>query len=521
MRRKKLEGKWILLALVLWILAMLLLFAVTFHNQKEMETENLELMNRQAVRQMNHVMEAVDHLNEYIKSDQQLEAMMKTEWPSTGRNWIEDFLNTRKNAAAHVEGVALLLDDGQSYVNVGAGIRPVSIRNSDWYQSYSGMTVTRYYSPLVDRYGNVNGEERNYVIAAYPYEVGQIPGDLLFLCPVTPFLDMLEEYKEKDIPVYVIGRDGEAIYTNREGNDGISQTCVEEILQSLRSSYHAVKDASLYTYISDCTRIGEWKVIAGLSFRHILFSMMFSYLFSAVLLSLIYIGFFMQIFYQQTIKKMDYAFLAAQINPHFVYKALNTIAYLCKKRRSDQAGQATRALEDILKDKLRVDEVMIYDTLQRELEVVRQYMLLQRIYYHSVMLEEKVDPELLTILIPKNILQPLVENALYHGLLPNVDEDGRIRGGVIQIGAQKEKKSILLSVSDNGVGMSREQIDQVFYGRTDHKNMRGAHIGIANIKNRLSYLHRLHYKMQVTSKPGEGTTVIIKIRNGRDVQDQG
>lgn len=519
MRRKKIEGKWILLTLVLWVLAMLLLFIVTFHNQKEMETENLEVMNRQAVRQINHVMEAVDRLNEYIKSDEQLETLMKTERPSTGRNRIEDFLNTRKNAAAHVEGVALLLDDGQSYINVGAGIRPVSIRNSEWYQSYSEMTATRYYSPLVDRYGNGEGEERNYVIAAYPYEAGRVSGDLLFLCPVSPFLDMLEEYKEKDIPVYVIGRGGDLIYTNREENDWISQTHMQEILHSLSSSYHTVKDALLCTYVSDCTRIGEWKIVSGLSFEHILFYMLPTYLFAAVLISLIYVGFLTQIFYLKVIKKMDYAFLAAQINPHFVYKALNTIAYLCKKSRNEQAGQATRALEDILKDKLRVDEVMIYDTLQRELEVVRQYMLIQKIYYHSVTLEEKVDPELLQIMIPKNILQPLVENALYHGLLPNVDGDGRIRGGVIQVCARKEKKNILLSVSDNGVGMSREQIDQVFYGRADHKNMRGAHIGIANIKNRLSYLHRLHYKMQVTSNPGEGTTVVIKIRNGKIIQD--
>ena len=65
-----------MLTLVLWVLAMLLLFIVTFHNQKEMETENLEVMNRQAVRQINHVMEAVDRLNEYIKSDEQLETLL-------------------------------------------------------------------------------------------------------------------------------------------------------------------------------------------------------------------------------------------------------------------------------------------------------------------------------------------------------------------------------------------------------------------------------------------------------------
>lgn len=510
----EIERNWLWLILGLWILALILLFLVIYKNQKETEIENCQSVNRQVVRQINNVMEQIDNLNKYIKSDEQLEILLVQRTLDPSEIWntqIADHLNSRKNAAMNVDAVLLLMDNGQEFVNVGATVSPDAIRNSQWYQTYQELDVTRYYSQLVDQYGSQEARLRNYIMVAYPYELRSVSGDMIFLCNFSAFRDALDEYNDKNLSVCLCGRDNQVLYTNQEDVDWASQPAFQGTLDSLGSSYHAVLDTASGTYISDCTPLGGWKVITVLPDRYIFRSMVFTYVVAALLFCVIYFCVLALVFSHQKIGKAEYAFLSAQINPHFIYKALNTIMFLCKRKQNDQAVLATKALEDILKDKLRVDDVIIYDTLERELEVIRQYLFIQKIYYNfSITLEEDVDGELLDCMIPKNMLHPLVENALYHGILLNVNEDGSRKDGVIRIGARREEKALVLCVSDNGVGMSREQVEQIFYSRKRRKKERGSHIGIENMKYRLRYLRGQRHKLQVNSEVGVGTEITLR-----------
>lgn len=507
--------RWAALILFLWVLALALLFAIIYRNQKATEIKNYELVNRQAIRQIDTVMKQLDNLSDYIKSDEQLEILLtqRTLDPSAiWTNQIAEHLNSRKNSAAGVDGILLIMENGNDFVNVGTMLSPDAVRSSRWYQDYCGMETTRYYSPLTDQFGSTNGEWKNYILAAYPYKTESVSGHMIFLYRFSAFKTALEEYESEGIPVCLCGRNDQILYA-ADGEDRWEEKAnFNGVLDELRETYHSVKDTVKSTCIGDCTPLGGWKIVADLPAGHILKSMVPTFLVSALLFSVIYAGVWMLAFSRQKIVRTEYAFLSAQINPHFIYKALNTIMFLCKRGKNDQAVEATRALEDILKDKLRVDEVMIYDTLQRELEVIRQYLTIQKTYYNfPIVLQENVEEGLLDAMIPKNILHPLVENALYHGILLNMDEDGNMKGGTIQITARREKDEIVLEVADDGVGMSQEQVKQVFYSRKKKKE-RGLHIGIENVKDRLKYLRGLKHKLEVFSQPGKGTRVTLRIR---------
>lgn len=514
-RKGEIGKKWIWLIVALWILALGLLFAVIYRNQKEEEIKGFESVNRQVIRQIDNVMEQIDNLNAYIKSDEQLETLLTQKTMDPSEIWdtqIAEYLNSRKNAAMNVESVLLLTDNGQDFVNVGAMLSPDIVRESSWYQTYREMDVTRYYSPLSNQYGDTRGEEGRYIMVVYPYDARSVSGDIVLLCSFSSFREALDEYNDRDTPVCICGRDDQIIYSNREEEEWTSRKEFQTLLETLAGSYHSVQETAGGTYISDCTALGGWKIIVKVSNRYVLNSMVLVYGIAALLFCVIYFCVLALMLSRQKIRKAEYAFLSAQINPHFIYKALNTIMFLCKRGQNEKAVLATKALEDILKDKLRVDDIIIYDTLQRELEVIRQYLFIQKIYYNfPIELEEDVDRELLDCMIPKNMLHPLVENALYHGILPNMNSDGSRKCGVIRIWTRKEKEELILGICDNGVGMIRKQVEQIFYSRKKREKERGMHIGIDNIKYRLKYLRGLKHKMEVSSQPGKGTEVVLRI----------
>jgi sensor histidine kinase YesM len=125
-----------------------------------------------------------------------------------------------------------------------------------------------------------------------------------------------------------------------------------------------------------------------------------------------------------------------------------------------------------------------------------------------------IDEKLLDIEIPKNILQPLVENALYHGVLANKDENGDIIGGYITITAKESDGHITLSVRDNGIGMPQAIIDEVMKSENGAlgNNTLGEHIGLCNILARLRYLHKNEFIFIIESKEGMGTEITIKFK---------
>ena len=144
---------------------------------------------------------------------------------------------------------------------------------------------------------------------------------------------------------------------------------------------------------------------------------------------------------------------------------------------------------------------------------MREYLLIQKYRYTGIFksvidIEAGVEP----YLIAKNILHPLVENAFFHGILCNTDEEGEVIDGCITIRIRMEKDEVEIIVKDNGAGMSQDKLDELSKPQRKLSSMaRGEHIGIKNIKERLDYIYENKYRFQIWSKEGEGTIVTIRI----------
>ncbi|MCL2164586.1 MAG: histidine kinase [Oscillospiraceae bacterium] len=208
-------------------------------------------------------------------------------------------------------------------------------------------------------------------------------------------------------------------------------------------------------------------------------------------------------------KEMQYNVLISEIDPHFIYNTLNTITYLAKLNRPDDVVIVNRALITMLKDRLKIKGYESFDLLANEIEVINQYMTIQN-YLHSdaIKLIWNISDGLTLQKIPKNVLQPLVENAILHGLLTKKDESGEIIPGEIVISAYRENGYIAITIKDSGVGMSAEKI-ATHFNPPKEMVLSSDNIGIINIIMRLNYLFNDDWSIGAESAAGEGTIVKI------------
>lgn len=192
--------------------------------------------------------------------------------------------------------------------------------------------------------------------------------------------------------------------------------------------------------------------------------------------------------------------LRAQISPHFAYNTLTAIGSMVR-RDAERARELLIQFAEFSRYILRNDR--INTTLSDELRNVHTYLELQRAR-HGDRLEVvfRVDPEVLPITIPMLLLQPLVENAVQHGL------ERREGIGLITIDAEDRDDDVYLAVSDNGVGMSQETIARLtnFEGEPG----RGS-VGLANVQERLRSTYGEHYRLTIESEPGRGSTVSMVV----------
>lgn len=216
--------------------------------------------------------------------------------------------------------------------------------------------------------------------------------------------------------------------------------------------------------------------------------------------------------HEETEQRMRYSLLISQIDPHFIYNTMNIITSLARQGKTEEIVRVNQALIRFLQDRLRINEIQVYDTVRQEIDVLRQYVsIINHRYENEVRILWDVAEDLLDEEIPKNLLQPLVENAYFHGL---ISENGEIEGEM-RIAVLRDEKDILLRVSDNGNGMSREMVERLNAGDKDASGQgsrRGRHIGVANVRERLAYLYGNEDCMRVESVPGEGTTVTLILR---------
>ena len=185
-------------------------------------------------------------------------------------------------------------------------------------------------------------------------------------------------------------------------------------------------------------------------------------------------------------QEMKYSLLLSQIDPHFICNTMNIINFLAREERCKEVIEINTALISLLQDRLGVEDFRILDTVAQEIKAVRDYLLIQNYRYeNNATIDWRVDDEVSELNIPKNIIQPLVENALFHGLMD--EGTGEIRGHVV-IEIRKIEDSLLVCVQDDGKGIDAEKLNQLSKYETK-KEERGKHIGLRNIRERLTYLY--------------------------------
>ena len=195
--------------------------------------------------------------------------------------------------------------------------------------------------------------------------------------------------------------------------------------------------------------------------------------------------------------------LQTQINPHFLYNALHSIAVLSRDARGGDTPvtESVLALSRMLRTSLDTEGNFI--SLRQELEHARSFLRIMELQSKDMRVDWDVDPALLDILVPKIILQPLIENAVYHGLKPKGGT------GMIKIELRGDDASVFIHVSDDGVGMEAAELATL---RTSFKDrsIGSEKIGLRNVNLRLLLLLGEDFELTVDSTQGQGTTVRIR-----------
>ena len=191
--------------------------------------------------------------------------------------------------------------------------------------------------------------------------------------------------------------------------------------------------------------------------------------------------------------------LRAQINPHFLFNALNTIVSLCRTN-PENARELIIELSDFFRRSLKTARDFV--TIQEELDHVDSYLTLEKARFgQRLCVDKEIAMDILNVQIPAFTLQPLVENAVKHGLLAKPD------GGKISLRACRQGDEVEIIICDDGQGIPAAILSQI----TDHGFGTGAGIGLTNVNERLKTIYGTRHALAIHSVEGEGTTIRLHI----------
>ena len=208
---------------------------------------------------------------------------------------------------------------------------------------------------------------------------------------------------------------------------------------------------------------------------------------------------------QLKLRDAELKVLQAQINPHFLYNTLDTIVWLAEDGKNDEVVKMVSALSDFFRGVLRKGRDTV--SLGEERQLIISYLDIQKFRYSDILSYEiDIPEEFYPYQIMKLTLQPLVENALYHGI------KYKRSMGRIFVSAERAETSLILKVSDDGVGMDEQQLKQLrdsMASDTQHIDQSG--FGISNVAERIRLYYGPEYGLDVESNLGEGTTFTVRI----------
>ena len=199
-------------------------------------------------------------------------------------------------------------------------------------------------------------------------------------------------------------------------------------------------------------------------------------------------------------RKSEWKALQAQIQPHFLYNTLDSIIWMSHAGRNAEVVEMTSALALLLRSS--IGDGSDTNTLKKEIAHVRSYLTIQKMRYNEKLRYEiDLDPQTEDCLLPKLILQPLVENAIYHGIKV------KQQGGTVRIESLLEEDRLLITVEDDGVGMTPEQLETILDKK--ESDAESTKIGVYNVNERLQLFFGPDAVMKYYSTPGVRTMVML------------
>lgn len=205
---------------------------------------------------------------------------------------------------------------------------------------------------------------------------------------------------------------------------------------------------------------------------------------------------------QEAKRKSELKALQSQINPHFLYNTLDSIIWMAEGKKNEEVVLMTASLARLLRQSISNEDEVV--SIGQEIEYARGYLTIQKMRYKDKMeYQIDVDPSILNIPLIKLVLQPVIENAIYHGL-----KYKESKGFLLVRGFPKDGNAVL-QVIDDGVGMDEETLEHIY---EKHKvNYRSNGVGIYNVQKRLQLYYGNEYGITYESEVGKGTTATITI----------
>lgn len=217
------------------------------------------------------------------------------------------------------------------------------------------------------------------------------------------------------------------------------------------------------------------------------------------------------VYEQKQKRKSELKALQAQINPHFLYNTLDSIIWMSEAGQSDEVVEMTSALAKLLRQSISNDHEQV--ELGQEMEYVKNYLTIQKMRYQDKLeYTVEVDPKVRHVMIVKLVLQPIVENAIYHGI--------KYKGskGTLRIRAFAESEDVCIVIEDNGIGMDEAALNIIFDETQKIHKQNG--VGVPNVQKRLKLYYGDKYGITYESKVGIGTRATIRIPQQGDRENE-
>ncbi len=554
----------ILLAVFITILVIFAVVARDVYSRyRDREIESQKTQLNRIAEQINSFQSTVQNIATLVVFNDNIQSYLT----DTDMNTVDSLIDRRKvndtlKEYLHVldgtEEIAILTRDGQ--VLTSRSVRGTTDpREEDWYRKFNESRRTDGYSEIHESIPMQSGykiSEVSYIMEFHPFNGGEVLGRLMMSIDLDALVDMVKpdtsllsgywllDYNGKplvsdgelDIPadeiidgaVDGVYRNGENIYVvSGDMHDNwtlISRMSRHTLLQQSISSIAEISLLFLVVAIvlmwilrlsirrsmqpiqtlrDAVTRFGKGDMHIRVNIRT---GDELEELGNAFDDMVVDINQLMQeaIAKEKQLQDIKTENLMLQINPHFIYNTMNSIVYMSRMSGNDQIADFTNAFISLLQSTLRVRN-SVYCTLGEELKTVKNYLYLQGYRYgNKFTYEIHCDEKLYNCRILNVMLQPVVENAIFHGIAPK-DGPGRI-----DIRAEKDGEDLRFVIADDGIGMDEKTKEEILKHNATPRN--GIHkIGIGNVQERIHKIFGPSYGITVESEQNVGTRVTIVI----------